>query len=770
MPTYHIHIRGQVQGVGFRPFVFKLAQRMHLCGWVSNTSDGVHIEISDVENQLEDFLRALREEAPVLARISGVLVEELPEISFSSFHIRQDTTLRPANLLLSPDFALCADCRREMQDPANRRFGYPFLTCTLCGPRYSISNALPYDRERTAMAVFSQCPECLQEYENPLDRRYFSQTNSCPACGVSLQLFKPDGSVLPLGQQEVLRQAAEALGEGKILAVKGIGGYLILVDATCPESIQELRLRKHRPSKPFAVLYPDLPTLESDTYISNSAKALLLGPVAPIVLLRLREIRGSGIALEEVAPGLAHIGAMLPYAPLLQALMGIFPRPVIATSGNISNSPITYQDVEAFGELGTVADLFLSHNREILLPQDDSVVRMGPQSGKPILLRRSRGLAPTLVLEAAKSWEGSLLAMGADLKSAFAMLHAGNIYCSQYLGDLDNWQTQVNFRLVLEHLSGLFQAKPQKILADAHPGYFSRALATELSAVRQIPLELFQHHEAHFAAVLAEHDLLSTQSPILGVVFDGTGWGRDGQIWGGEFFLWEKRLIQRIAQLEYFSHIAGDKMAREPRLCALSLAGRIASATGHIAGFFSPTEHQLYQQLLGRGKQVQSSSMGRVFDAVAALAGFGLYNTFEGESALSMEAAAQRWFEKKSWKTLGGYNCRWQENKLSLNLLLEQVMADIHQGKSQEEIAAKFHLWVVYAVEELALCIRPAGIAFSGGVFQNAVLTDLLHLRLGDRFSLYFHQALSPNDENIAIGQLALAAFGGHTVQPQELL
>ena len=529
MPTYHIHIRGQVQGVGFRPFVFKLAQHLRIKGWVSNTTDGVHIEINIEANQLQDFIQSVRNEAPVLSRISGISITALSEKVFPTFEILQDKEVRAADLLLSPDFALCADCRKEMQDPANRRFGYPFITCTLCGPRYSISSALPYDRERTAMQAFQLCGDCKGEYENPLDRRYFSQTNSCPTCGVRLQLLRSDGTGRPGGTQQLLSLVAEALKEGEIIAVKGIGGYLLLADATNAGVVQELRRRKRRPSKPFAVLYPDLAALKGDAFVRAEAEAMLLGPVSPIVLLPRREKPASGIAFNDNAPGLQDIGAMLPHAPLLQALVEAFPRPCIATSGNISNAPIVYKEEQAIAELASVADFFLVHNREIILPQDDSVLRYGPKSGQPLILRRSRGMAPTLVLEAAKSWEGGLLAMGADLKSAFAMLHAGNIYYSQYLGDLDNWQTQANFGHVLDHLHGLFQAKPQKILADAHPGYFSRSLAAEISGAWQLPLELFQHHEAHFAAVLAEHNLLSA------VVVEGTGGGSEGQMWGGNF-------------------------------------------------------------------------------------------------------------------------------------------------------------------------------------------------------------------------------------------
>lgn len=765
METYHIHIRGQVQGVGFRPFVLKLARQMELSGWVSNTANGVHIEVNTDEAGLAGLLDAIRAGCPRLAHITSVDVVRVPSRAFSAFKIVQDDMLSAAELLLSPDFALCDNCRGELHTPGDRRFGYPFITCTLCGPRYSISRTLPYDRERTAMKVFRQCASCLREYEDPTDKRFFSQTNSCPECGVRLQLLLPSGEILQVEDQgDILQLAAAALLNGEILAVKGIGGYLLMADATSAAAVGRLRVRKHRPTKPFAVLYPDFETLQMDTQPGEVEKNMLLGHVAPIVLLPLRSLPGSGLAAEAIAPGLNQIGAMLPYAPLLEMLMQFFPRPVVATSGNISNAPIVYTEDQVVEDLGKVADLFVSHNRDIVVPLDDSVVRFSPITQQAIWLRRSRGLAPTLILPAARSWQGEMLAMGADLKSAFALLHSGNLYLSQYLGDLDHWQTQVHFRKVLEHLQGLFDARPEKILADAHPGYFSRTLALEICSAEGVPLVSYQHHEAHFAAILAEHGHIADPAPVLGVIFDGTGWGRDDRIWGGEFFIWEELKIRRVAHIAYFPHIAGDKMSREPRLPALAIAHGLDGAADMLSSWFSATEWQVYSQLLEKGTLRECSSMGRVFDAIAAFCGFGAGNSYEGESALRMEAAASRWLKNNDWKKVNGYICHWQEMELSLSSLLEQVIADIRADIPPGEIAVKFHCWVVDAIETIAEAVRPSGIAFSGGVFQNTVLVDLLRLRLKNRFRLMFHQDLSPNDENIALGQLALAQIGGHEV------
>jgi hydrogenase maturation protein HypF len=762
METYHIHIRGQVQGVGFRPYVMRLAQRMDLQGWVSNTADGVHIEVNGSAGRLARFLDAINAGGPELARITSIDVSRVPFRNFHTFKIVQDDMQAPAALLLSPDFALCGSCRGEMKDPGNRRFGYPFITCTLCGPRYSISHALPYDRERTAMGGFYQCTECLREFYAPSDRRFFSQTNSCPVCGVHLQLRSPSGAILPEREDDILPLAAAALARGEIVAVKGTGGYLLMVDAASAAAVGRLRARKHRPSQPFAVLYPGIEMLEMDTVPGEAEINMLLGHISPIVLLPLRDNPGSGLAAAAIAPGLGHIGAMLPHAPLLEALMRYFPRPVVATSGNVSSVPIVYADDRLAEGLGSVADLVVSHDRDIVVPLDDSVMRYSPVAKRPIWLRRSRGLAPTIILPAARSWQGNQLAVGADLKSAFAILHSGNIHVSQYLGDLEHWQAQVHFRKVLEHFRRLFGARPEKILADAHPGYFSRALALEISLAEGVPLASYQHHEAHFAAILAEHARIADPAPVLGVIFDGTGWGRDGRLWGGEFFTWADCQIRRIAHIGYFPHLAGDKMSKAPRLSALAIANGLDGAADLLSPWFSATEWQVYTRLLENGAPMESSGMGRVFDAVAAFCGFGAGNSYEGESAMRMEAAAGRWLKNNSWKNAKGYICHWQGTKLMLSSLMEQVIADMLAKTEPEAIAVKFHCWVVNAIEYMAGEVRPSGIAFSGGVFQNAVLADLLELRLGNRFNLMFHQQLSPNDENIALGQLVLAQIGGH--------
>lgn len=753
MQTCHIHIQGQVQGVGFRPMVYQAALARGLKGWVLNGVDGVHIQLNGTLAEAESFAAFLYAHAPRLARITQMAVTQVEDHLFSCFEIVHSNTSASPSLLVSPDFALCPECRQELADPANRRAGYPFITCTHCGPRYSILNALPYDRERTTMAPFVQCPVCRAEYDDPIDRRYFSQTNSCPQCGIQLSWLDISGS----GEgPSSLDRAIVALEAGQLLAVKGIGGFLLMGDARSPSVVRLLRQRKNRPSKPFAVMYPTMEQLEREVHLSLPAKALLEGPISPVVLAPVRDPHSCSCALEDIIPGLQHLGVLIPYAPLLEAIARRFPFPLLATSGNISQSPIIFGEQKAAEELLGIADFLLGHNRAIRTPQDDSVLRFSPLSHQPIWLRRARGLAPTLLLEAAKRWQTPALAMGADMKSAFSLLHAGNTYVSQYLGALDHWDTQQQFGEVLHYLMELLQAKPAVVLVDGHPGYFSTSSGHTLAADLGVPCMRYPHHLAHFAAILAEHDLFSQPDPILGVILDGTGLGTDGQIWGGEFFQLADHRIERISHLSYFPHLAGDKMSRDGRLCALAICRGIPEADGLLRPMFSETEWRVYQQVLERHRLLYTSSAGRLFDGMAALCGLCTHSSYEGEAALYLEAAALRWLTEQGWENVQGYQCTWGEDGISVPGLLTQVLTDIQNQESVEAISARFHAWIVSAVAQVVQQTACTKLAFSGGVLQNAVLTELLKQRFTPDYTCYFHLELSPNDENISVGQLAL--------------
>lgn len=754
MPTYHIHINGQVQGVGFRPFVYKLARSFGLVGWVNNTVDGVHIRLNARQELASSFYQKVIEKAPALAVITAHSMQEVTGEAFVEFEIIHSNKSGIPNLLLTPDFAMCSDCERELLSAQDRRHRYAFITCTNCGPRYSIVTGLPYDREFTTMSVFPMCPTCAEEYDNPLDRRYFSQTNSCEQCGVQLYLFDGGVRALSSDNQEAISQTVQALVNGKIVAVKGIGGYLILADATNPAAISLLRKRKHRPGKPFAVMYPDLQWLQKDVTIRSTEIEKLRSPVAPILLLPAKETPGSGIDLEGVAPGLRQIGAMLPYAPLYKLLLEQFNRPLVATSGNVSGTPIVFEDAKARTDLPVLVDYILGNNRAIAVPQDDSVIRVTEKEQQPIIIRRSRGIAPTH-LEAGIDWPvESILSMGAFLKSSFTLLHQQNTYISQYLGKLDYLETQENFRHTLRHFLRLFDAKIERVIVDKHPAYFSTQLGKALATEWQVPIIEVQHHKAHFGAVLAEHQLLSAQEPVLGVIWDGTGLGDDGQIWGGEFFIYQEKAMRRIAHLSYYPWILQDKMALEPRIAALVACQGIAGAAPILIGKFTTQEWRIYQRFLAK-PQLHTSSMGRLFDAVSALLGLVDKSTYEGQAAMLLEQLAKKCPSRFDFDWNEGYLYDASpEEHMPLQLLLTRVIEAIAAGEPPEEVAAKFHFSLIHYIKRIANKNDIKHITFSGGVWQNALLVDMAIHYLENEAKLYFHRQLSPNDECISYGGL----------------
>ena len=534
MKTWHIHIEGQVQGVGFRPFVYVLAKEFGLNGWVNNTIDGVHIEINALEKVAQDFYQQLINKAPILAKITKHQIAVSSQKFFDNFQIIHSNLSGKANLLITPDFGLCQDCQVDISADQNRRYGYPFTTCTNCGPRYSIIKALPYDRERTTMATFSMCKNCQTEYDNPINRRYYSQTNSCVDCGIQMTLFDGNQQAIAPTSSVIIDLVCSFWKSGKIVAIKGIGGYLLTCDANNDKTIQLLRERKYRPSKPFALMYPNIDRIKKDLHLSEIEEQEINSSISPILLLDKKEKNTVSIA-----PNLQQIGAMLPYTPLFDLLLKKFQKPIIATSGNISNSPIVYSDEKALAELIQIADFIVTNNRPIVVPQDDSVIKFSTFKKQKIIIRRSRGLAPTYINARLKLSNKSILAAGAMLKSTFSFLHQKNTYISQYLGDLGHFDTEENYKHTVQHFLNLFKVKPEIILTDKHPEYAATLFGESLSKQLVIPIEKIQHHIAHFGAVLGENNLLHSAEPILGVIWDGTGLGDDKQIWGGEFFKYE---------------------------------------------------------------------------------------------------------------------------------------------------------------------------------------------------------------------------------------
>lgn len=752
--TYHLHLTGIVQGVGFRPTVHQFAQKRGLKGYVKNGADGLHIVFNAADLQAaQDIKEHILLLTPSLAYIEQITLDEMAGHSYGQFEIiESDQFSEQVHLAFTPDYALCAPCRQEVHDPANRRFNYPFITCTCCGPRYSIIRQLPYDRHRTTMVPYTMCKLCQTEYNDLHHRRYFSQTNSCADCGIKLSV---EGKSFA-GGQEVIRYVTAELQQGKIIAVKGIGGFLLLADAANPEAIRILRKRKHRPDKPLAVMCHRLEEVRSWADVSAMAEQALTSVVAPIVLLPIKPEAFANLDLAGIAPGLNSLGIMLPYAPLFELLLSSFGKPVIATSGNFSQAPVIYKNHLAVRGLENIADIILSHDRDIVLPQDDSVWRFSSRYQQKIILRRSRGMAPSFFGYQPLTG-ATVLATGALNKSTFAIMARQQVLISQYLGNTESVDAQESYLEVLKHLVETLQIQPEVYLADLHPQYFSTVLADEMANSNGRPLVLVQHHKAHFAAVMAEHHLISGEDAVLGVIWDGTGLGEDGQIWGGEFFIYQRRTMTRCGQLEYFPLLLGDKMAREPRLSALALGFDNPELSERLKTKFSTTEWQYYEKLIPAQKAaINTSSVGRLFDAVACLLGLADKQSYEGHAALWLENLAQNYLNHHGFNFDGDY--------LDLGLpgatdwsgqsILGGIADDLQDRKPADYIAAKFHYTLTRVIENVIQQTKVQQVAFSGGVFQNACLVDLLVWKLQDRCKLFFHQQLSPNDENIAYGQL----------------
>lgn len=752
MNTWHIHIKGQVQGVGFRPFVYVLAHEYALTGWVNNTVDGVHVVFNADRQLAEAFEAALIARAPALSRITSSELHQTQASSFDHFQIIHSATAGKASLLLTPDFALCPTCRSELRTPGHRRTAYPFITCTHCGPRFSIIHQLPYDRAHTKMDTFTMCSDCQKEYENPLDRRYHSQTNSCPACAIQLSLFDANQNKITEDKEQILAQIPELWRSGKIVAIKGIGGYLLTCDAHHPAAIANLRARKYRPSKPFALMFPNVQILEDAVYLDPSMIQELEGHVSPIVLVTKKE---TAKLPERIAPHLNQIGVMLPYTPLYQLLLDRFDGPIVATSGNRSHAPIVFEDQKALSTLSSIADFILLNNRAIVVPQDDSVLKYSTFKKHKIILRRSRGFAPTYINADLKLANQTILATGAMLKSTFSFLHQKNTYISQYLGDLGDFDTQQSYQSTIQHFLDLFQTPPELILADQHPEYPSTQLGESFSEQWTIPIQKIQHHIAHFGAILGEHNLVDSPAPILGVIWDGTGLGQDQQIWGGEFFKYENYDFLRCYHFDYFDGILGDKMPKEPRISALSACWDVMGAEAFLKEKFSPTEWQIYTTLLSKKDNLQTSSVGRIFDAVASLLDLLDKQTFEGEAAMRLEILATQYFEEHGLDFSSSYFLEGAHYyRIPTQSLMTNIIMDLQKGKTKAFIAAKFHFSLVKLIKIVATNLKITRIAFSGGVFQNSLLIDLILQYLAEDFKLYFHQQLAPNDENISFGQL----------------
>ncbi|MEO1012551.1 MAG: carbamoyltransferase HypF [Bacteroidota bacterium] len=743
LKTYKIQLRGQVQGVGFRPFVFNLAQKHQLNGIVSNNAKGVLIYVNGTTAALMNFMEDILEAAPDAAIIQGHSMDEIQPMEFNNFSIVPAQKTAKVAIPLTADFAICNSCKKEIQDPNNRRYRYAFTTCTQCGPRYAITQKFPFERAHTTMCQFTMCGSCVTEYENPRDPRFHSQTNSCEDCGIKLQLGTNSGeSVLIENEKAILATVARFLKEGAIVAVKNTSGYLLCVDATNNEAVGQLRQKKQRPTKPFALLYPTLEKIHEDFEVSTHEKKALESRICPIVLLDSKQGAKKNLA-KAIAPGLDRYGVMLPSSALLTLLSAEIKIPLVATSGNIHGSPILSSENEAREKLRTVADYFLNHNLEIIFPQDDSVCQFADK--QRILLRRSRGLAPNLMGYTPKTRE-KVLAMGAHLKSTLAFTPNGHTYVSPYFGNLDSYEVLQRYTDTLQRYTQLFEELPEVVLVDKHPTYQSTILGKELAVNWKVPVVGVQHHKAHFASILAEHDVFETKAAVLGVIWDGAGLGDDGNIWGGEFLVYQNRRMERKAHFEYFDSLAGDKMAKEPRLSFFSLV----ESESLVKDKFSKTELKIYQKLKQNSK-LKTSSVGRLFDAVASLLDVLDVSTYEGEAALLLENLAWQ-YQGEYMDLLEGLSL---EN-IPSKTIMERLIILEHQGEPKTKLAASFIYTLARVVVKMAKAFEVFTVACSGGVFQNRFLIQtLLGISKEDGITLLFHKEMSSNDENIALGQLA---------------
>lgn len=753
METYHIHFNGIVQGVGFRPMLYLLATEMGLTGTVSNGNDGVNITFNADSETANLFFKKIKSALPPKANVIVANLKKTIPKDFKDFSIVTNEADAEKQVLIAPDIAMCASCKTELNDKYNRRYRYPFITCTQCGPRYSIIKSLPYERSETTMDKFVMCKSCNDEYHDVLDRRFFSQTNSCAECGIKLRLYANDKAVLSEDTEGVLFQIKSFLRQGKIVAIKGIGGYLLLCDAGDYQAIQSLRSHKRRPAKPFAVLYPDVSAVNRDFALGESERGLLQSPEAPIVLLHPKNGAAKSLAIDQVAPGLNRVGVMIPCSPLLELVAQDFGGTLIATSANISGSPIIYRDEDALECLFDIASYVVTYNREITIPQDDSVVQVSTYTHQQLILRRSRGFAPSFISYRPRTGE-CLLSTGAFLKSSFTLSVNGNVFVSQFLGSGAGFESQQMYRYTLEHWLAMYQIVPDVIITDKHPDYFAHQYAIELAGRYNVKLKYIQHHEAHFLAVLAENELLETDIPVLGVIWDGTGMGSDGDIWGGEFFSYHHKTVVREYHFDYFPAIAGDQMALQPRISALCAAHKARLLPEHFKEKFTETEWNNYRSLL-RNTNLFTSSVGRLFDAVASLLNLCDRHTYEGEAAMYLAALAEEYVNINGFVMDKPYsNEELDEDSISTTSLIGGVILDIQEGRPAGYIAARFHYSLVCLIDSVAKRSGFTQICFSGGVFQNALLVDWLVQALHHKYQLFFHKNLSPNDENISFGQM----------------
>lgn len=771
-----IDVEGTVQGVGFRPFVYRLARELDLAGLVRNTTNGLMIEVEGHAAIIEQFLHRLQADAPGSAFVEAVTVRAMLPCDQTDFSIHTSEAVGHRALVVPPDLAVCDDCLRELNEPSDRRFRYPFITCTQCGPRYSVITDMPYDRLRTTMEKFRLCAACQAEYEAVESRRFHAESIACPLCGPQVALWDERGYEMAYGE-EAIAQAVNLLRGGLILAVKGLGGFQLWVDARSDEAVRRLRVRKQRPDKPFAVLFPSLEATRTHCVLSSEEEALLTSPAAPIVLVRRRP--DSSLA-PAVAPGNPFVGALMPTMPLHHLLMQELKQPMVATSGNRSEEPIVIDEQEAVRRLGGIADAFLVHDRPIARPVDDSVVRVCVDGQVSFDRCESTGLEPFMILRRARGYaprsirlsncltkaNETVLALGGHLKNTIALLQQDRVWMSQHLGDLSTLEADHAFRQTVEDLQRLLHVTPSLVACDLHPDYRSSILAHEVASRLSVPLVSVQHHHAHVVSCMAEYGV---EGPVLGVAWDGAGYGTDGVVWGGEFLIARPDRFERFAHLRPFRLPGGEVAIKEPARSAASLLWDLMGDQ-MPAQWFSlwPVTAEERERLAILMKSTVvfpwTTSMGRLFDAVASLTGLCHDPSFEGQAAMAVEFAAER---GQARGEAGAYSFEVVkadsgENRLVIDWrpMVSEVVGDLQQGVSPERIAARFHRGLAQMIVRIAQVAGLPRVVLSGGCFQNGLLLSLARQGLGKAgLTVYGHRLVPPNDGGLSLGQAVVAAY-----------
>jgi len=755
LANYHIHINGIVQGVGFRPFIYNLAVKKGLKGWVRNSASGVDIEISGSFEEIDDFIQEINQSAPPLAQIDSIDSEKIENTAFADFKIITSKNKATDFIPVSPDVATCSQCRSELFDPQDRRFRYPFINCTNCGPRFTIIRDIPYDRPKTTMSGFKMCADCQVEYENPLDRRFHAQPVACPACGPQIWFEDSPGNVIA-EKEEAIQTARRMLKEGNILAIKGLGGFHLACDATNPEAVAKLRKRKRRPSKPFALMAFDLDTVKKYVATSEASEKLLESPQAPIVLLPKKQ--DAGIA-ENVAPGQSKLGFMLPYTPLHLLLLepaDDFPPSLVMTSGNLSEEPIIRENQAARDRLKEIADGFLLHDRPIHMRIDDSVFTIINE--KPYPIRRARGFAPN-PLRVSQNLP-QVLAVGPQMKNTFCLTRDKYAFLSHYIGEMENWETYQDFQKAVQHYQSLFRIDPRAIGYDLHPDYLTTKYALEKIQSENLPGYPIQHHHAHLAAGMIENGI-DPHEKAAGLIFDGTGYGSDGAIWGGEVLIGNCLEFERIFHMKYVPLPGGDLAILKPARMALSTLWAYgldwAEDLAPVKYLSEKEKKTLKNQLEKQVNTPQTSSMGRLFDLVASLLDLRHVVTYEAQAAIELESLAD-------FVEVGYYP--WEIDNIDINVksTIQSIISDIRNAVDKPIVAARFHNTIAQMGLDLSKRVRQKTginqIVLSGGVWQNHfLLTKTISLLEQNGFKALVHEHTPPNDGCVAFGQALITSY-----------